>query len=53
MNLKKKITKKKIFVVAGGVAANKRIRSMLTNLCNEEDYKAYFHLLNFVVIMLQ
>ena len=31
----------KIFVVAG-VAANKKIRSMLINLCNEENYKAIF-----------
>ncbi len=34
--------KQKIFVVAGGVAANKNIRSMLTNLCNEENYKSIF-----------
>ena len=34
--------KEKIFVVAGGVAANKKIRSMLINLCNEENYKAIF-----------
>ena len=32
----------KIFVVAGGVAANKKIRSMLIKLCNEENYKAMF-----------
>ena len=32
----------KIFVVAGGVAANKKIRSMLIRLCNEENYKAMF-----------
>ena len=32
----------KIFVVAGGVAANKKIRSMLTKLCNEENYEAMF-----------
>ena len=32
----------KIFVVAGGVAANKKIRSMLVRLCNEENYKAMF-----------
>ena len=31
--------KQKIFVVAGGVAANKNIRSMLTSLCNEENYQ--------------
>ena len=30
------------FVVAGGVAANKRIRKVLTNLCNEEDFEAIF-----------
>ena len=34
--------KEKIFVVAGGVAANKKIRSMLTNLCNEENYQSMF-----------
>ena len=34
--------KEKIFVVAGGVAANKKIRSMLTNLCNEENYQSKF-----------
>ena len=32
----------KIFVVAGGVAANKRIRSMLINLCEENNYKSIF-----------
>ena len=32
----------KTFVVAGGVAANKRIRSMLINLCNEENYQSMF-----------
>ena len=34
--------KKKIFVVAGGVAANKNIRSMLINLCEEENYIGMF-----------
>jgi len=34
--------KDKIFVVAGGVAANKNIRSMLTDLCNEESYTSMF-----------
>jgi N6-L-threonylcarbamoyladenine synthase len=34
--------KDKIFVVAGGVAANKNIRFMLTNLCNEENYQSMF-----------
>jgi len=32
----------KIFVVAGGVAANKKIRSMLINLCKEENYQSTF-----------
>ena len=35
-------TKEKIFVIAGGVAANKNIRSMLTNLCKEENYQSIF-----------
>ena len=39
---KQKNLKQKIFVVAGGVAANKNIRSMLINLCNEEDYQSVF-----------
>ncbi len=39
---KNNISKNKIFVVAGGVAANKRIRSMLINLCNENNYKHIF-----------
>ena len=34
--------KEKIFVVAGGVAANKKIRYTLTNLCNEENYQSMF-----------
>jgi len=34
--------RKKIFVVAGGVAANKKIRSMLINLCSEENYQNVF-----------
>ena len=34
--------KKKVFVVAGGVAANKKIRNMLKNLCIQEDYKNIF-----------
>ena len=33
---------KKIFVVAGGVAANKKIRSMLINLCKEKNYESMF-----------
>ena len=32
----------KIFVVAGGVAANKKIRSVLINLCEEKNYKSIF-----------
>jgi len=35
-------TKVKKFVVAGGVAANKEIRNMLTNICKEENYKPIF-----------
>src|SRR6056300_679662 len=34
--------KEKIFVVAGGVAANKRIRSMLIDLCHQENYQSLF-----------
>jgi N6-L-threonylcarbamoyladenine synthase len=34
--------REKVFVVAGGVAANKKIRSMLINLCNEKNYKSIF-----------
>ena len=34
--------KQKIFVIAGGVAANKNIRSMLTNLCKEKNYESMF-----------
>ena len=34
--------KDKIFVVAGGVAANKKIRTMLINLCNENNYTGIF-----------
>ncbi|MDC1112519.1 tRNA (adenosine(37)-N6)-threonylcarbamoyltransferase complex transferase subunit TsaD [Candidatus Pelagibacter sp.] len=37
---------KKIFVVAGGVAANKKIRSMLVKLCNEENYQNIFPPIN-------
>ncbi len=33
---------KKKFVVAGGVAANKKIRSMLIKLCEENNYKSIF-----------
>tara|TARA_B100001057_G_scaffold48555_1_gene43312 strand:- start:191 stop:1264 length:1074 start_codon:yes stop_codon:yes gene_type:complete len=34
--------KNKVFVIAGGVASNKRIRSMLINLCKQENYKSIF-----------
>ncbi len=34
--------KEKIFVVAGGVAANEVIRCMLKNLCNERNYQNIF-----------
>jgi N6-L-threonylcarbamoyladenine synthase len=34
--------KEKIFVVAGGVAANKKIRSMLIKLCKENNYQSIF-----------
>jgi len=34
--------KEKVFVVAGGVAANKKIRSMLVKLCKENNYKSIF-----------
>ena len=34
------------FVVAGGVAANKKIREVLTNLCEEEDFEAIFPPIN-------
>ena len=37
---------KKIFVVAGGVAANKRIREVLENLCKEEKFDAIFPPIN-------
>ena len=39
---KNKTLKKKIFVVAGGVAANKKIRSMLIKLCEEKNYESIF-----------
>ena len=34
--------KNKVFVIAGGVASNKRIRSMLINLCKQENYESIF-----------
>ena len=39
---KQKKIKEKVFVVAGGVAANKNIRSMLKNLCVTEGYQSIF-----------
>ena len=33
---------KKIFVIAGGVAANKQIRNMFINLCKEKEYQYIF-----------
>ncbi len=41
-----KNNKNKIFVVAGGVAANEKIRSMLINLCDENNYKYIFPPIN-------
>ena len=38
--------KNNIFVVAGGVAANKKIREILTNLCEEENFKPIFPPIN-------
>ena len=34
------------FVVAGGVAANKKIRKVLTKLCNEKNFEAIFPPIN-------
>jgi N6-L-threonylcarbamoyladenine synthase len=39
-------SKNKKFVVAGGVAANKSIRSMLISLCEENNYKSIFPPIN-------
>ena len=33
---------RKVFVIAGGVAANKKIRSMLIKLCKENNYESIF-----------
>ena len=38
--------KEKNFVIAGGVAANKKIREMMINLCNENGYKSIFPPIN-------
>ena len=44
----KEINRDKVntFVVAGGVAANKKIREVLTKLCNEENFNAIFPPIN-------
>ena len=44
----KEINRNKVntFVVAGGVAANKKIREVLTKLCNEENFNAIFPPIN-------
>ena len=39
---KEKKKKEKIFVIAGGVAANKEIRSLLIDLCKEHNYQSIF-----------
>jgi len=39
---KKNFNKEKKFVIAGGVAANKNIRSMLKKLCKDENYQCMF-----------
>ena len=43
---KKNNLKEKIFVIAGGVAANKKIRSMLIQLCKKENYQSIFPPIN-------
>ncbi len=39
-------SKNKIFVIAGGVAANKKIRSMMVDLCEEKNFKSIFPPIN-------
>ena len=39
-------SKNKVFVIAGGVAANKKIRSMFINLCKENNYESIFPPIN-------
>ena len=39
---KQNIPQEKIFVVAGGVAANKKIRAMLVKVCEKNNYKSLF-----------
>ena len=41
--------KEKVFVVAGGVAANKNIRAMHVNLCKENNYKSWSNKINQVL----
>ena len=41
-NSKNKLSQKKKFVIAGGVAANKEIRNMLIKLCEEKNYEPIF-----------
>ena len=43
---RKNNSKKETFVVAGGVAANKKIRSMLIKLCDENNFKSIFPPIN-------
>ena len=38
--------KNKIFVIAGGVAANKKIRSMMEDLCKEKNFESIFPPIN-------
>ncbi len=38
--------KNKIFVIAGGVAANKKIRSMMEELCKEKNFESIFPPIN-------
>ena len=40
------LIKNNIFVVAGGVAANKKIREVLTKLCEEENFNPVFPPIN-------
>ena len=39
---KENSVKNKIFVIAGGVAANKKIRAMMINLCKDKNYECIF-----------
>ena len=44
---KQNLNKDKKFVVAGGVASNKRIRNMLIKLCKEKNYQSIFPKIEF------